>query len=611
MSFGEAWAPCQLARAAVIMGLALGTSLCLTPAAGAQPASPGLAAPALGGAPEFFQQGIFGEGLKKETHQLTWISSSGNRTLLREEEFTYQNGAWALTATLNPPIVTDSDMRELGVAEDGETVVGNYVVRGCVGSQREDEVAVWTREEGVWSAPVVLAQSGACQMARFGEGIAISGDGSTILVGAGAENGEPGTLWVFVRSGGGWAQQAEFKTVPGVGGCGEQVALSRDGDEALVSCGVKAEFFVREGGAWSIQGEPVSVPAAAIAMAPSGEMAIVSGNFRAGLETVVLERSGSTWTRSGTIPTVGPVEIAADEQTVLVGDAIYHGSGGSWVLYGEVPNLYKEERNPELGTSSAITADGETFIASGTNGTWIYRPGEALAGPEFGRCLLGIGKFGGYYTDEGCSKLPKGKSQYLWEPAAHKTGVAISGSGLQLSSAAKSTISCTSATGTGTLASMGALSGRKAVTGINFTLAGCQLAGEACTSNGAAAGQIEAQNLEAWLGDEKEGSKPKVGLAVGARRSLQPGEAAAEFSCGGTGYALRGAAIGSLKAGKPTTTLPLKFKSSKGAQKPASFAGGPPLHLELSKAGGPFEPYGLSGEVTLTYEEPIEIDPAI
>jgi len=608
MGFGGVWPSCLLIRAGVVAVLALGAGLGLAPAAGAQPASPSLAVPALGGAPEFFQQGIFGEGLEKETHELTWIAPGGARALLRENEFTYVNGEWVLTATLNPPIATDSDMRELAVSEEGETAVGNYVVRGT-GSQREDEVAVWSHEGGVWSAPSVLTQGGG-KTDGFGEGIAVSGDGSTILVGAGAENGEPGTLWVFVRSGSNWAQQAEFETAPGVEGCGEQVALSRNGHEALVSCGDKVEFFALEGEAWGIQGEPISVPAAAIALAPSGEMAIVSGNFRVGLETVVLQRSGDAWTRSGTIGEVGPVEIAADEQTVLVGDAIYHGSGGSWLLYAEVPNLYKEERGGEFGTST-ISADGETFIASGTNGTWVYRLGEALAGPEFGRCLLGVGKYGGYYTDSGCSKPPKAKFEYLWEAAARKAGVAISGSGLQLSNAARSTISCASATGTGTLPLMGALSGRKAITAVDLTLAGCQLAGAACTSSGAAGGEIEGVDLEAWIGDEKEGSKPKVGLAIGARRSLLAGEVAAEFSCGGTGYALRGAAIAPLKAGKMTATLPLKFKSSKGVQKPSSFSGGPPLHLELARAGGAYEPYGLSGEITLSYEEPIEIDPVI
>ena len=61
MAFG--WASCLLRRAAVIIGLALGTALCLTPAAGARSAS---AVPALGGAPEYFQQGIFGEKLERK-----------------------------------------------------------------------------------------------------------------------------------------------------------------------------------------------------------------------------------------------------------------------------------------------------------------------------------------------------------------------------------------------------------------------------------------------------------------------------------------------------------------------------------------------------------------
>src|SRR5262249_21970007 len=64
-----------------------------------------------------------------------------------------------------------------------------------------------------------------------------SADGNTAIVGGSADNAATGAAWVFTRSGGIWTQQGD-KLVGtggvGIGGQGRSVALSADGNTAIV-----------------------------------------------------------------------------------------------------------------------------------------------------------------------------------------------------------------------------------------------------------------------------------------------------------------------------------------------------------------------------------------
>jgi hypothetical protein len=71
---------------------------------------------------------------------------------------------------------------------------------------------------------------------RFGVSVALSTDGDTALIAGLDDNGTRGAMWLFTRSGSTWAQQGEKLTGGGEAGEGEfgtNVALSADGDTAL------------------------------------------------------------------------------------------------------------------------------------------------------------------------------------------------------------------------------------------------------------------------------------------------------------------------------------------------------------------------------------------
>ena len=72
---------------------------------------------------------------------------------------------------------------------------------------------------------------------EFGVLVALSADGNTALVGGWKDDGTKGAAWVFTRSGGVWSQQGPKLTGAGEigeGGFGTSVALSADGNTALI-----------------------------------------------------------------------------------------------------------------------------------------------------------------------------------------------------------------------------------------------------------------------------------------------------------------------------------------------------------------------------------------
>ena len=105
--------------------------------------------------------------------------------------------------------------------------------------------------------------SGEVSEGEFGYSVALSADGNTALIGGDRDNGEVGAAWVFTRSGSTWTQQGAKLTGSGeigAGAFGDSVALSADGNTALIGGyrdneGVGAAWvFTRSGSTWTQQG---------------------------------------------------------------------------------------------------------------------------------------------------------------------------------------------------------------------------------------------------------------------------------------------------------------------------------------------------------------------
>jgi hypothetical protein len=182
-----------------------------------------------------------------------------------------RGGAWLFTregsSWTRGPMLTDEEGSPL--AHLGRTVAlsgdGSTALVGGPGDA-EDTGAVWqfSRSGGAWLQHSKLTSPGGAPRDRFGRSLALSEDGATALIGApGAEAGR-GAAWTFVRSGGGYVQQGAAllpSEAEGEGHFGTSVSLSGDGGEGLIGApsaeqgiGTVAQL-TRAGAGWSRQPE--------------------------------------------------------------------------------------------------------------------------------------------------------------------------------------------------------------------------------------------------------------------------------------------------------------------------------------------------------------------
>ena len=194
--------------------------------------------------------------------------------------------------------------------------------------------------------------SGSVDQFSQGASLALSADGNTALIGA--TNAE----WVFTRNNCAWTQQAELAAAPG-NALTTSVALSADGNTALVGGQGRgaASVFVRTGSLWSQQGQPL---VAAVGQGGGGMALSADGNTAAlGLpaatgttpQIVVFIRNQGVWSQQG--PALAPID------------------------YVQTP-FARQPINTGVYNSLALSADGSTLLFgvpddnSWTGATWVF-----------------------------------------------------------------------------------------------------------------------------------------------------------------------------------------------------------------------------------------------
>jgi hypothetical protein len=530
----------------------------------------------------------------------------------------------------------------VALSADGNTaLIGGPTDNGQVGA-----AWVFTRSGSTWTQQGEKLTGGGEQgEGFFGKNVALSGDGSTALIGGYNDNEHRGAAWVFTRSGSTWSQQGEKLTGSGeLGFFGWGVALSGDGNTALIGewgigGGIGAAWvFTRTGSTWAKQGGELTGGAGSgyswfgysTALSANGDTALVGAPHADGYAGAgwVFTRSGSTWTQQGE-PLIGSGEVgegelgysaalSADGDTALLGGRVddgFHGaawtfqrSGATWAQEGEKLTGSEESSNrEEFGWSVALSGDGGTALVGspcdkacvGSASAFVNTTAPPSA-PEYGRCVK-VAKGTGTYANASCTSTGKSDS-YEWSRGVLAAGFStkLTSGSVKLETARGSKLTCTGE------ASGGAYTGDKTVGDVVLTLTGCALSGESCASAGAAPGEIVSNLLEGVLGVERLGaseSKDKLGLdlfAAGAAGSV------IEFTCGSTPVAVRGSVIVPLKANKMSLSATIKFKASKGTQKPERFVERALDVLEASFAGAAYEAMGLTLAGTQTGEEAVE-----
>ena len=206
--------------------------------------------------------------------------------------------------------------------------------------------------------------SGGAVHANFGWSVALSGDGTTALIGGPLDgaNYDVGAAWVYTGSGSSWTEQAKLVPGDGVpipsfsggGGFGSPLALSADGDTALIGATGDgnntgaAWIYTRSGATWTEQKKivPSNETGSAnfgsgVALSADGNTALIGGDGDNGGDGAlwVYGRSGSSWSQlqkiapadeNGTSSFGGTASLSADGSTAVVGGISDGAAGSIW-----------------------------------------------------------------------------------------------------------------------------------------------------------------------------------------------------------------------------------------------------------------------------------------
>lgn len=277
----------------------------------------------------------------------------------------------------------------------------------------------------------------------YGGQVAISGDGTTALIGSGSVNSGTcnGVVYVYEHANGTWSSApAKMLTAPptATSPCtfARGVAISSDGSTALIGAGYdnteasgnysKAYVYVRANGTWS--DTPVATfsdPGASnadcfacytVALSADGSTALigapgtpVNGEVSAG-KAYLYKQSNGVWSTTP-VATFSPpaatayynfgwsVALSADGTTALVGTApnnttsknpgaayVYEASNGAWSSAPAPAATFNDPRdlqNDTFGGSVALSSDGSTALIGEwdpSNGPWVVYVFNAAGG---------------------------------------------------------------------------------------------------------------------------------------------------------------------------------------------------------------------------------------
>jgi hypothetical protein len=150
----------------------------------------------------------------------------------------------------------DGNMLAVGAGDEGSNATGIDGDQADNSAGGVGAVYVFVREQGAWSQQAYVKPSNSNESDHFGNSLALSGDGSTLAVGAIGEDSnatgidgdqlnnfadEAGAVYVFVQGQGAWSQQAYIKAsnTGAMDQFGLQVALSGGGN--MLAVGVAGE----------------------------------------------------------------------------------------------------------------------------------------------------------------------------------------------------------------------------------------------------------------------------------------------------------------------------------------------------------------------------------
>jgi hypothetical protein len=362
------------------------------------------------------------------------LSANGNTAIVGVEEASSLGAAFVFVregSTWKPQGEKLTGKGEVGAGAFGSSVAlsGNGATALVGARNNEHEVgkergAVWvfTRTGSTWEYQTEFTDSEKVKEASLGSSIALSSEGTTALVGAERYKGSEGAAWVFTGSGASWTQQEKLTGESGVGAFGHSVALSANGDTALVGADHNggndagaAWVFIREGSKWKVPGTKLPNKLEngedfgdSVALSGEGNTAIVGGESNNSGEGAAwaFTREGATWTEQ-------TPKLTGKEETGEEGDAFGAGvslsaSGGIALIGGPADEGTNDGKNHKgaawvFATPPVLVTEGSSAVSqSAATVTGTVNPN----GAEVTKCEFEYGTSEALGSTAPCASAP-------------------------------------------------------------------------------------------------------------------------------------------------------------------------------------------------------------
>ena len=367
--------------------------------------------------------------------------------------------AWTRTAAFSSASKGQPLGGTLAISADGHTLVASVA----------DHVVVYAETGRTWSRRAML--TGATVAGGPHDEVAVSANGSTILIGEPGVGQQAGAVLDYVRSGGTWRRRGVISNpnVNSWSAFGWGVSIAADGNTALIGTSwtqqnpeIAEMFYTRTGQTWRLAKTVWQPSSGAIGfgggvLSADGKTALINwGNGGSGLQPSAIAtfiRSGSTWSEQGpriSVPITdgggAPAAISANGTTALITSpssgptdqgrqvarvAIFARTGGAWTqrqVIG-VPNSVITPPEPlpsDYGPAptAAISSDahilligsplqdvgrGTGLVYTETDGTWVQT--ATLPAP-------GVERPNGQFVDQ-VALSGAGSTAVLAEPGAN------------------------------------------------------------------------------------------------------------------------------------------------------------------------------------------------
>jgi hypothetical protein len=320
-------------------------------------------------------------------------------------------GVWTQQAKLAAADGAPSDVFGKSVAINGDTLV--------IGAPYDDDhgtnsgsAYVFVRSGEIWTEQAKLTAADGLEFDQFGDAVAISGD--TAIVGAWFDDdlgADSGSVYVFVRSGETWTQQAKLTAADGAADdrFGASLGISNDtlvvgafGDDYKGHDAGSIYIFVRTGGVWSEQSKLTAADSAdydlfGFSVAISGDT-VVAGTFPGNTGSAyVFVRNGGIWSEQAKLtPGDGPAynwfgsRVAISGDTVVVGAEMDeqkgYGTGSAYVFIRRELTWTQQAKLTAFDAASGAWFGSSVAVCGDT--VLVGSPGDNSHGEAAGAAYL-------------------------------------------------------------------------------------------------------------------------------------------------------------------------------------------------------------------------------